>query len=148
MNKVICAECGYSDVRKLASVYSAGTGGVLSEKSESFSGTNASGVAIIADPSQKMANLGWTLSMLLWTPIISVFILVAMQQFIGGRSWQENTARFVALLSAAIVAFAAWSIPARLERRRADGYTGQVWRPGMKSWHDAWVCLNCGKVCA
>lgn len=146
MNKVICPECGYSDVRKLASVYSAGTRGVLSEKGGTFSGTSASGVAMVADPSQKMANSGLTLSILLWMPIISVFILVAMQQSIGGRSWQETTAKFVALFSAAIVAFAAWGIPARLQRR-AHRYDGQVWRPGMKSWHEAWVCLNCGKVC-
>jgi hypothetical protein len=144
-----CPQCGYSDVRKLASVYSAGMGGVISEKGESFSGTSTSGVAIMADPPQKLANwTGWTLSILLWTPIIWLFILVAMQQLVAGRSWRETTsAGSVALLSAAIVALAAWNIPAWLQRRRAGRYNGEVMRPAMKNWHEASVCLNCGKVC-
>lgn len=149
MNKVVtmrnCLQCGYSDVRKIASVYSAGMGGATTEKGENFSGTSASGVAIVADPPQKMAN--WTLSILLWTPIIWLFILIAMLHSVGGRSWQETTtAGSVALLSAAIVALAAWSIPGWLQRRRTSRYNGELWPPAMKNWHEASVCLNCGKV--
>jgi hypothetical protein len=143
-----CPRCCSSEVRKLASVYSAGLGGVTTEKAESFSGARASGVAIVADPPQTMANsTGWPLSILLWTPIIWLFILVAIQHSVAGRSWGETTtAGSVALLSAALVAFAAWSVPAWLQRRKADGYNGEVWGPAMKDWHEASVCLNCCKV--
>lgn len=142
-----CRQCGGSDVRKLATVYSAGMGGVTTEKGESFPVTSASGVAIVADPPQMANWTGWTLSILLWTPITWLFILIAMQQSVAGRSWQENTsAGSVALLSAAVVAFAAWNIPAWLQRRKADRCNGEVWRPGMKNWHEGSVCLNCGKV--
>ena len=145
-----CPQCCSSEVRKLAAVYSAGMGGVTTEKGESLSGASASGVAIVADPPQNMASwTPWTLSILLWTPITCLFILVAMQHSVAGRSWQETTsAGSVALLSAAVVAFAAWNIPSWLQRRKADRCNGEGWRPAVKNWHEGSVCLNCGKVYA
>lgn len=143
-----CPQCGSSDVRKLASVYSAGMVGVTSEKGEKFSGASTSaGAVMAAAPPQKMTNwTGWTLSMLLWPPIIWMLLFVAVQQFSGDPTRQEATAGYVSFLTAAIVAIAAWSIPAWRQRRRALAYNHRIWRPAMKHWHDASVCLNCCQV--
>src|SRR5687767_3583402 len=87
-----CPQCGSSDVRKLASVYSAGMGGVMSEKGEKFSGATTSGGAIMAAPPQKMASwTGWTLSMLLWPSIIWLLLFVALQHLNGGPTRPETT---------------------------------------------------------
>lgn len=144
-----CPQCGSSDVRKLASVYAAGMNGVMTEKGEKFSGTTSSGGAVVTNPPDKMANwTGFTLSILLWTPIIWLFLFFAVQHLNGFPNRQETTAGYVAFLTAALVALAAWSIPAWRQRRRARRYNGEVWAPAMKRWHDSTVCLNCCKVYA
>jgi hypothetical protein len=153
MNTVIatgnCPQCGSADVRKLASVYSAGMGGVITAKGEGFSGTSASGLALMADPPQKMANwTGWTLSLLLWLPTLLIWLFIAVQHANSGLTWQQETIGPLAFITAAIAAIAVWSIPAWMQRRKAHRYNSDIWAPAMKRWHEASVCLNCCKVYA
>jgi hypothetical protein len=152
MNTVItanCPQCGSADTRKLASVYGAGMNGVMTEKGETFSGTATSAGAVATYPPQKMANwTGFTLSILLWTPIIWLFLFLSVQHLNGDPTRQETMAQSAAFVTAVLVALAAWSVPAWLQRRKARRYNGEVWAPAMKRWHDSTVCLNCCKVYA
>jgi hypothetical protein len=148
MNTVIaignCPQCGSSDVCKLASVYSAGMG-----QDQSSRGNLSGTAAIMADPPQKMANwTGWTLSILLWTPIVWLFLFIAIQHELSGLTWQQTAIGPLAFIAAAIAAIAVWSIPAWMQRRKAHRYNSGVWAPAMKQWQLASVCLNCCKVYA
>lgn len=146
MNTIItmgnCPQCGSSDVRKLASVYANGIG--KDQKQESSSGT----AAMIVDPPEKMANwTGWTLSILLWTPISWLVLFIAIQYASAGAS-QQAAIGPAAFVTAVIAGAAAWSIPGLMQRRRAHRYNRDVWAPAMKQWQMASVCLNCCKVYA
>ena len=139
-----CQQCASSEVRKLSSIHS---GADLREATAGSTASNPSLIAARARPPEKMANWsGFTLSLLLWTPIVWLPIFMVLQHAATGRDWHDLALGPAAFLTAIIVAVAVWSVPAFLQRQKALRYNHEIWRPAMADWHRASICLNCGDV--
>jgi hypothetical protein len=143
----MCPECGAVHFKKICSLYSGEAAALAMSASINTSGMNLMAVAASSHPPSKMPNwTGWTLSLLLWPPLLVNLLIASFQHFARGMSLNAALSGQGLPLIGLSTALAAWIIPAMLQRKKSNDYNSQIWAPAMELWHTQSVCLDCGKV--
>lgn len=140
-----CLHCGSWAVYPLGLIYASSTP-TLAAMSPYGVATPSLPLWITAHayPPEKMTTwTAYTLSLLLWPACLFLLGTALYGWWAKGAVGDESPAIY---LTAGLVGFVAWSIPAFLRRREANAHNAEIWEPAMRKWQKSHMCLKCGRL--
>jgi hypothetical protein len=140
-----CLHCGSWAVYPLGLIYASSTP-TLAAMSPYGVATPSLPLWITAHafPPEKMTTwTAYTLSLLLWPACLFLLGTALHGWWAKGAVGDESPAIY---LTAGLVGFVAWSIPAFLRRREANAHNAEIWEPAMRKWQKSHMCLKCGRL--